>query len=132
MGFKFKFGLILRPTSPKRNAAIIEKAFKKFTLIKCDSMKSIIKSPYPVEKMWHIKKNLIKPIIKNKIFESYNAPRQILRSSYASSGNFEFFKINNNTKLKSISGKKITYYVTSNDYENDIDTFEDFKKLKLN
>ncbi len=132
IGFKFKYGLILRPTSPKRNTAIIEKAFKKFTVSKCSSMKSIIKSAYPVEKMWHIKKNILKPVIKSKIFESYNAPRQILRHSYASSGNFEFFKINYKTKLQSISGKKIAFYITSNNYDNDIDTFEDFKKLKLN
>ena len=56
IGFKFKNGLILRPTSPKRNTAIIEKAFKKVTLSKCSSMKSIIKSAYPVEKCGILKK----------------------------------------------------------------------------
>ena len=93
-------------------------------------MKSIIKSAYPVEKMWHIKKNILKPVIKSKIFESYNAPRQILRDSYASSGNFEFLKLiikqNYNLYLEKNS------FITSNNYDNDIDTFEDFKKLKLN
>ena len=57
---------------------------------------------------------------------------KFFRHSYASSGNFEFFKINYKTKLQSISGKKIAFYITSNNYDNDIDTFEDFKKLKLN
>lgn len=132
LGLKFKYGLILRPTSPKRKIEIIQKAFKKFIKGNYDSMRSIIEAPYPVDKMWYIKKQLLVPIIKSKIYENYNAPRQILRNSYAQSGNFEFFKINYKIKLNSISNKKIGYFLTSNELENDIDNLKDLKKIKLN
>lgn len=128
---KFKYGLILRPTSPKRNTSVIEKAFKKFCNGNYDSLRSVIKSPYPVDKMWYIKNGLLKQIIKSKIHENYNAPRQILKQSYAQSGNFEFFKINFKTSLNSISNKKIGYYITSKNLENDIDTLLDLKKINL-
>ncbi|MBD1153666.1 acylneuraminate cytidylyltransferase family protein [Pelagibacterales bacterium SAG-MED23] len=131
LGFKFKFGLILRPTSPKRNTKVILRAFNQFVKGNFDSMRAIIEAPYPVDKMWYIKKNILVPIIKSTIYENYNAPRQILKKSYAQSGNFEFFKVNYKIKLHSISQKKIGYFLTSKNLENDIDTLKELKNLKL-
>ncbi len=128
----FKFGLILRPTSPKRNLSILQMAYNRFKKSNYDSLRSIIESPYPVYKQWFIEKKTLKSVIKSNIYEHYNAPRQILRKTYAQSGNFEFFKINYKVKINSISGKKIGYYLTTNKLENDIDTMKDLKKIKLN
>tara|TARA_A100001015_G_scaffold292948_1_gene368920 strand:+ start:6351 stop:7046 length:696 start_codon:yes stop_codon:yes gene_type:complete len=127
----FKFGLILRPTSPKRNLSILQIAYKKFKKYNYDSLRSVIESPYPVYKQWFIEKKELKSVIKSNIYEHYNAPRQILKKTYAQSGNFEYFKINYKIKIKSISGKKIGYYLTTNKLENDIDTMKDLKKFKL-
>jgi len=127
----FKYGLILRPTSPKRDLRVLKKAFNKFKMINCDSMRSVIESPYPVHKLWFLKKDLLKSVIKTNIHEHYNAPRQILKKTYAQSGNFEFFKINYKNKIRSISGKRISYYITPKKLENDIDELKDIKKVKL-
>jgi len=131
LGNLFKYGLILRPTSPKRDEKVLLKAFKRFKNNNSDSMRAIIESSYPVHKMWFLNKNLLKPVIKTNIHEHYNAPRQILRKTYAQSGNFEFFKVNYKKKIRSISGKKISYYITSKKLENDIDQIKDLKKIKL-
>ncbi len=130
-GNLFKYGLILRPTSPKRDIKVLHKAFRKFKNNNYDSMRSIIEAPYPVYKLWFLKKDLLKSVIKSNIHEHYNAPRQILRKTYAQSGNFEFFKINYKNKIKSISGKRISYFVTSKNLENDIDEKKDLKKIKF-
>ena len=131
LGNFFKYGLILRPTSPKRDPKILYKFFKKFKNNNCDSMRSIIESPYPVHKLWFLTKDLLKSVIKTNIHEHYNAPRKILRKTYAQSGNFEFFKINYKKKIRSISGKRISYYITSKKLENDIDEIKDLKKIRL-
>ena len=131
LGNLFKYGLILRPTSPKRDAKLLLKAYKKFKGSNCDSMRSVIESPYPVHKLWFLRRNQLESVIKTSIYEHYNAPRQILRKSYAQSGNFEFFKIDFKKKIKSISGKKIGYYITAKHLENDIDGIKDLKKIKL-
>ncbi len=131
IGDSFKYGLILRPTSPKRDIRILQKAYLKFKKNKSDSLRSIVESPYPVHKLWFLKKNLIVPVIKTNIHEHYNAPRQILRKTYAQSGNFEFFRVNYKKKIKSISGKKISYFITPKNLENDIDNINDLKKIKL-
>ena len=128
LGIVFKNCLILRPTSPIRNKKIINQAYLKFKKNRYDSLRSIIPSPYPVFKQWFIFKNTIKPVIKSSIFEHYNAPRQILKKTYAQSGNFEFVRINFQNKIKSISGKKIGYFITSEKYECDIDNLSDIKK----
>ena len=131
IGYRFSNCLILRPTSPLRSIKILNMAYKKFKQKKFDSLRSIILSPYPVFKQWFINKDLIKPVIKSNIKEHYNAPRQILKKTYAQSGNFEFININYRTKLKSFSGKRIGYYITPQKFECDIDELSDINKYVL-
>lgn len=131
IGLRFSNCLILRPTSPLRSVKILDLAYKKFKRKKFDSLRSIILSPYPIYKQWFINKDFIKPVIKSGIKEQYNAPRQILRKTYAQSGNFEFIKINYKTKLKSFSGKRIGYYITPQKFECDIDELSDISKYVL-
>ena len=73
-------------------------------------MRAIIEAPLTPFKMWYEKNNIITSIIKSKIEEHYNAPRQILPRVYWQTGNFEFFKIDFKKYIKSISGKKIYGY----------------------
>ena len=131
LGFKFKYGLILRPTSPLRDANYLNNAYKIFKKNKhFDSMRAIIevkKTPY---KMWFKSNKNIKPILKSKIKEHYNAPRQILPKVYWQTGNFEFFRIKFNFKLKSISGKKIYGFEINKKYSLDIDNLNDIKKAE--
>ncbi len=131
IGYTFLNCLILRPTSPLRSIKILDSAYKKFKQKKYDSLRSIILSPYPVFKQWFIYKDLIRPVIKSDIKEHYNAPRQILKKTYAQSGNFEFININYRTKLESISGKRIGYYINPKKFECDIDDLSDINRYIL-
>lgn len=127
----FENGLILRPTSPIRDLKILTKAYRKFKRFKYDSLRSIIESPYPVYKQWFIHNGMLKSVISSNIHEHYNAPRQILKKTYAQSGNFEYFKIKFKKKINSVSGNKIGYFLTENKFDNDIDTKHDVKLLKV-
>jgi len=128
---RFKYGLILRPTSPIRNYNIIKEAFTYFKKSNFDSIRAIVKIKTPVFKMWFKKKNnRIIPAVNSKINEHYNAPRQILPETFFQTSNFEFFKINYKVKIISISGNKIGGYLTQNKYDHDIDDLNDISKLK--
>jgi len=128
----FKYGLILRPTSPARNKKVLNKAynlFKKNSFV--DSMRAITIAPSTPYKMWIQKKKLIRPLIKTRLKEQYNLPRQKLPNTYWQTGNFEFFQIRNKDYIKSISGKKIMGFKIKFPYILDIDTIEDLEKFKL-
>tara|TARA_B100001057_G_C22790018_1_gene927231 strand:- start:914 stop:1618 length:705 start_codon:yes stop_codon:yes gene_type:complete len=127
----FKYCLILRPTSPIRNIKNIHNAYK--ILKKNSKANSIRAVTYPKNnpfKTWILSKGFLKPILKSRIYEHYNAPRQILPTTLWQTGNFEFFKVNFLKKIKSISGKNILPYFISGNEVLDIDSFSDLKNLK--
>ncbi len=128
----FKYGLILRPTSPIRKKETLQKAYKLFKKNKnYTSMRAIIESSITPYKMWKKKNHSINPIFKTKLKESYNMPRQKLPVTFWQTGNFEFFRINYNKKIKSISGKKIMGYPVSENESIDIDKKTDLDNLKF-
>lgn len=129
----FNYGLLLRPTSPLRKHNDIIKAFSILKRNKkATSIRAVIKSKNNPFKTWTIGKNFLKPILKSKIKEHYNAPRQILPKTYWQTGNFEFFKIKYKNKIKSISGKNILPYIVDPNIVLDIDEYKDLKNLKKN
>ena len=77
--------------------------------------------------MWFKSNREIKPVLKSKIKEHYNAPRQILPKVFWQTGNFEFFRIKFKFSLKSISGKKICGFNINEKYSIDIDNLHDIK-----
>jgi CMP-N,N'-diacetyllegionaminic acid synthase len=128
----FKYGLILRPTSPIRKKKTLQKAYKLFKKNKkYTSMRAIIRSPITPYKMWKKESHSISPIIKTKLKEPYNMPRQKLPITFWQTGNFEFFRINYKNKINSISGKKIMGYSISENESIDIDKKSDLINLKL-
>ncbi len=128
LGFKFKYGLILRPTSPLRHKNYLNNAYKLFKKNKhFDSMRAIIEAKKTPYKMWFKSNREIKPVLKSKIKEHYNAPRQILPKVFWQTGNFEFFRIKFKFSLKSISGKKICGFNINEKYSIDIDNLQDIK-----
>lgn len=120
----------LRPTTPLRKIKILKKAInilnKNNSL---DSLRSISLNKFTPFKTWIFKNNslLIKLVIReNKFKESYNVPRQMLKSTYSQNAVYDIFK----TKLLKknvINGKKI-YGLITNDHI-DIDNLDDLKKL---
>ena len=126
-GVIFKYGLILRPTSPIRTISTLNKAFKKFKKGNFDSLRAVTRSKENVFKTWVIKNNKLKTMLKSNIKEHYNAPRQILPKTYYQTGNFEYFKINLKKRLSSISGNLIGFYEINGPETLDIDNSKDFK-----
>ena len=127
----FKYCLLLRPTSPIRDIKNLQTAYKKFIKNKkASSLRAVTLTKNNPYKSWKIIKGYIKPILKSKIFEHYNAPRQILPKTFWQTGNFEFFKINFKKKLKSVSGSNILPFFIDGDETLDIDSFSDIKTLK--
>ena len=123
----FKNCLILRPTSPIRLINNFYKAYNLFKKNKCDSLKSIYPSNVSPYKSWKLKNNYLKLVAKTNIYESFNAPRQILPKTYYQTGGIEIIKINYRKKIKSISGSKILGFVVSKKESLDIDTISDLR-----
>lgn len=129
-GVFFYAGCILRPTSPVRFLQDYKKAEKKFlNNTSATSLRSIIESPITPYKMWKRKKTYVFPLLKSKLKEHYNMPRQKLPKVYWQTGTYDFFKINFKKKIKSITGNKILFYDLSNRENVDIDTIKDYKKV---
>ena len=128
---KFKFGLILRVTSPIRK---ISEFTKSFDIIKknknASSLKSIVLAPQTPYKMWLINKKKLKPLLFQKKKEMYNMPRQLLPKIYFQDGAFDYFKINYKKKINSISGNSIFFYKRNNKHLLDIDVRNDLLKIK--
>ena len=130
----FKYGLILRPTSPIRSGKTLNDAYLKLSKSNYNSMRAIVESPITPYKISRKKGFKITPLLKYHKKKPFNMPRQKLPSTFWKSGNFEFFKINFKNKLTSISGKKVMGYEINKDQSLDIDSMDDLlnlnKKLK--
>jgi CMP-N,N'-diacetyllegionaminic acid synthase len=126
----FKIGLILRPTSPIRNIKNIEKGYNIFKKNKATSMRAICLAPATPYRMWKLKKGFIEPLLKTNLYEQYNIPRQKLPEVYWQCGNFEYFRIGYKSKINSVSGDKIMGYVLKGKETEDIDTYEDLRRVE--
>ena len=122
----------LRPTHPIRNVAEIDEMIEMLSSdIETDSVRSVQKNeshtPY---KMWKISsENRLIPIIEDKVIkEAYNEPRQNLPVIYFQNGSVDVIRTKTITEKNSLSGDKILGYIM--DHEFDIDTMEDFDRVK--
>ena len=122
---KFKNGVILRPTAPFRKKRIINNAYRIFKNSNYSSMRAIINSPITPYRMWKKKVNTITPIFNSGLYEQFNIPRQKLPRTYFQAGNFEFFKVNYKSFIKSVSGNKIYGYLIDGFLSADVDSAED-------
>jgi N-acylneuraminate cytidylyltransferase len=122
--------ILLRPTSPLRKIKILKRALAILLKKKnIESVRSISLMTKSVYKMWSIKKNFIKPIIKNDtgFTEPCNAPRQKLNPFFYQNGIYDLFKTKI-LKKNRISGKKIFGLKTIENI--DIDNYTDVANLK--
>ena len=127
----FKFGLILRPTSPLREVLEFKKSFNMIKKNKnASSLKSIVLTSQTPYKMWLIKKNRLKPLFVRGKKEMYNMPRQLLPKVYFQDGGFDYFRINYKANINSVSGNYIIFFKRDNKHLLDIDTKKDLKKFR--
>ena len=125
---KFNYIILLRPTSPFREKDLIKKGINILHKNKsASSIRSVIKTKHHPYRHWKLnKKGRISSIIKN-IHEPYNIPRQQLPNFFFQSGDIEIIK--RKTLMKgSVSGNYILPLIVKT--YSDLDTIDDFKKLK--
>ncbi len=120
----------MRPTYPFREIKDFNYAIKKISNNKTiDSIKSVCKIPFPLEKTWTIKNKfyLQNSIYKNFDKEYWNMPRQKLKQYYVQNGNIDILRASLILKNK-MSGKKIFTIVQDHFY--DIDSIKDIKNAR--
>ena len=79
----FKYGLILRPTSPIRKKISLNSAYNRFKKYKfAHSMRAVTPSLSNPYRTWIFNKKVLKPVANLKLKEFYNAPRQILPRTF--------------------------------------------------
>ena len=119
----------LRPTTPNRDAKVIDKAIYFFLKnLKFDSsLRSASEFSQPPEKMFKIVGGFFKGYFnKNKILEYYNYPRQNFPKTYLPNGYIDILKPSIILKSRKLHGNKILPFIANQ--TNDIDVLNDFKK----
>ncbi|MFX0014107.1 MAG: cytidylyltransferase domain-containing protein [Promethearchaeota archaeon] len=118
----------LRPTSPLRETSIVDKAIK-LLLDNSDahSVRAVVTPDENPYKMWKIgNEGYLEPIIKTKIKEAYNQPRQVLVPVYWQTGYIDVVRSCIILNMGSMTGDRILPLILDNIPENkiDIDTQE--------
>mgnify|MGYP001281813153 CR=1 FL=1 len=128
-----KFIVQLRPTSPIRFVNHLNEAIRKIKKNKnADSLRAVslpITTPY---KMWTIKNNFLKPLLKLKKFkEPYNMSRQYLPKVFVQTGYVDIIRYNTIVKMNSLTGNKIISYIVPEYTYVDIDDKLSFQTAEI-
>ncbi len=118
----------LRPTSPLRPQGCVDDAIR--ILLRnprADSVRGVTLAGQNPYKMWYLRKKFLTPIVKSKIYEAYNAPRQKLPKVFWQTGHIDAVRISTISKKHSLSGKFIAPLYIDHVYASDLDTLVDWK-----
>ena len=121
----------MRPTSPLRPKGLIDKSIN--LLIKnqdSDSVRGVTAPSQNPFKMWKKVGEYITPLIKSRLVEPYNMPRQDLPDSFWQTGHIDVIKIDTIRKKKSLSGDNILPILIENEFCIDIDNEDDFENAE--
>jgi N-acylneuraminate cytidylyltransferase len=121
--------ILLRPTSPIRESNLIIKGLDKMIADpEASSLKAVTEANEHPYRHW-VPENKYIVGYENRIFESYNLPRQELPKTFYSAGDLEI--IRRNTIIQgSVSGNKIIPLILNKEEVVDIDTQSDWKKAE--
>ena len=121
--------VLLRPTTPLRDATVIDDAIKKMIEYKNNSSlrsaHEVSESPF---KWFKEKDGIYQPICDNYTLEDTNKPRQSFEKVYIPNGYVDIINPNTITKENDLYGSKICKFITTFSYE--IDTIEDFEFIE--
>lgn len=124
----------LRPTQPYRSIKLLQRAIKLMIKDKkADSLRSISIPERTPFKMWTKKGKYLKYFIDKKSFikkEYFNLDRNKLPKVYWHDGVVDIIRFKTLKKYKNLTGKKIAFIFSNNDYLIDIDTEKDLRLLK--
>ncbi len=125
-----KYLVHLRPTTPLREPACIEKAIER---IRHDNYATALRSVHEMSetayKTVEIDRDYLKCICSGSFdLDAANRPRQQFPKTYIANGYIDIYKSSYVVENKKISGDKVIAYVTSRICE--VDTLEDFDYLE--
>jgi len=123
----------LRPTSPLRPPGLVDHAVD--TLIankQADSVRGVVPSGQNPHKMWRIGKDgALQSLMKVKgVDEPYNAPRQVLPSTYWQTGHVDAIRTSTILKKRSMTGDTIWPVLIDPRYTTDIDAPNDWRRAE--
>ena len=127
-----RFFVHLRPTTPFRDANLIDKVISNFVKNqkKYSSLRSLSLMTNPSYKSVVIKnKKLFSPVFKSFSLDEINAPRQKFLDSYMPNGYIDIIKTKSILK-GFLHGKSVMPYVNKN-FISDIDSYLDLKIAKI-
>ena len=121
---------ILRPTSPFRTKKMILKAWEMLTKDKsADSIRAVERSSYHPAKMWFLKGNRMRPVIKNpdlNDIEWFSTPVQNLPKIYVQNSSLEIARTEIPLNSNSIAGESIIPFKTEGYEGYDLNTEKDW------
>jgi N-acylneuraminate cytidylyltransferase len=112
----------LRPTTPLRPFALIDKGIDLICSNEADSLRCVCEPHNNPYKMWKILDNgFMVELFNSGIIEQYNQPRQLLPKSFWQIGTLDIVKYDTIMKKHSMSGDKVFPIFIDNKYAVDID-----------
>lgn len=121
----------LRPTTPVRNAKVVDEAIRFFLKNKkYSSLRSVHKMSETAYKSLKIGKNgnLVPSLDNCKSLDQINLSRQLYPDTYQANGYVDIYRVKNILKNKSLLGKNSFPFITG--FQAELDTPEDLKFLK--
>jgi len=125
-GYNCDFVVTLQPTSPLVDGSHIDTCIEKMTELNCDSVISVIETPYPPYWMYKENADRLKPFLQDKI-EYDNKHRTELEKTYQANGAVYVTKRDVLMNENRIIGKDCGFIVMNRKDSIDIDTIYDFK-----
>jgi CMP-N-acetylneuraminic acid synthetase len=121
--------VLLRPTTPLRDAKVIDEAIEKFTMNSyATSLRSSHKSPESPFKWFYKKDNYYTTLSDEYTLKDTNRPRQSFDDVYIPNGYVDIIKLDTVIDLDDMYGDKILSFTTKLSYE--IDTLEEFNYIE--
>ena len=128
-GYTPDYIVLLRPTTPLRETAHIDKAIEKFQNTKnATSLRSSHEAPESPFKWFGLENEFYTSICEEVALEETNKPRQSFKSVYVPNGYVDILKPDYVKNSTEIYGKEILSYITPDGYE--IDTLEEFEYIE--
>ena len=125
---------ILRPTSPFRTAATIQRAWTRFTLLheRFDSMRAVERVTQHPGKMWVVRHGGLAPICPWVLDEApwHSTPTQALPAVYIQNSSLEILKTDVIARTTSISGYAVAPFFTQGWEGFSIDYPEDWERAE--
>jgi CMP-N,N'-diacetyllegionaminic acid synthase len=128
-GYNPEFLVLLRPTTPLREAKIIDKAIQIFSSSDFTALRSVHKMSQSSYKTFEIEKGRLKQLCKSGFnIESANRPRQEFPETYDPNGYIDIIRTDLVKNNGLIHGDNVKAFITEQAYE--IDEIEDIDFLE--